>query len=83
MELGTCVHCGTQISAQANICPSCGKTVESTSSESEPPIRKLRGKFQAIGILTLAAGIVATLGGAWWGPALAMPGAVLFMLGIL
>ncbi|CAI8890894.1 MULTISPECIES: hypothetical protein [Methylococcus] len=81
MELGNCVHCGTKISAPASICPGCGKSAESSAGENEPPIRKLGGKFQAIGILALAAGIVATLGGAWWGPALAMPGVVLFMLG--
>ncbi|MEW6037531.1 MAG: hypothetical protein AB1648_04690 [Pseudomonadota bacterium] len=57
--------------------------VQSSGSDGEPPIRKLGGKFQAIGILILAAGIVATLVGAWWGPALAMPGVVLFMLGMM
>ncbi|UZR29599.1 hypothetical protein [Methylococcus mesophilus] len=81
MELGTCANCGAKVSAPAGICPSCGKSIESSAYESEPPIRKLGGKFQAIGILTLAAGIVATLAGAWWGPALVMPGVVLFMLG--
>jgi hypothetical protein len=81
MALGTCANCGAKVSAPASICPSCEKSIELSDYESEPPIRKLGGKFQAIGILALASGIVATLAGAWWGPALAMPGVVLFMLG--
>lgn len=83
MEVGTCANCGAKISVQTPLCPSCGKPIESSGSDSEPPIRKLGGKFQAVGILILAAGIVATLVGAWWGPALGMPGVVLFMLGKL
>lgn len=83
MELLTCANCGAKISSQTTVCPGCGRAVQSSGSSDELPIRRLGGKFQAIGILLLTAGIVATLVGAWWGPALAMPGVVLFMLGMM
>jgi hypothetical protein len=39
------------------------------------------GKLKAIGTIVLAGGIIATVTGAWWGPALVFPGMVIFLLG--
>lgn len=45
------------------------------------PIRRTGGKLQAVGVVVLAGGVVATAVGGWWGPAVLFPGAVIFMLG--
>ena len=45
------------------------------------PIRRMSGKFLVVATVVLAIGIIATVAGAWWGPALLFPGVVLFALG--
>ena len=47
------------------------------------PIRRPGGKLQAVGAVILAAGVIATLVGGWWGPALLFPGVVILFLGRL
>lgn len=81
MQLNTCTKCGATVPETASDCPKCGNLVEQPPSGNEPAIRGFGGKLQAIGTLTLAGGIVATVAGAWWGPALVLPGVVLLMLG--
>jgi hypothetical protein len=39
--------------------------------------------MQAVGTLIVAGGVIATVSGAWWGPALLFPGAILFIMGRL
>lgn len=52
-------------------------------SENTAPIHSIGGKLQAIGIVILTGGIIATVSGTWWGPALLLPGAVFFIMGKL
>lgn len=77
MAFINCPACGTRNSEPATACTHCGKPL----SGPLPPIHGVGGKLQAIGTLTLAAGIIATVIGGWWGPALLFPGLVLFILG--
>lgn len=84
MALINCPACAAQISEQADVCPNCGKAVDSSASRrGGAPIRRLGGKFQAAGTVLLAAGVIATVLGAWWGAALLFPGIVIFVLGRL
>ena len=53
----------------------------SEENPSVAPIRRTGGKLQAVGVVVLAGGVVATAIGGWWGPAVLFPGAVIFMLG--
>ena len=53
----------------------------SEENQNAAPIRRAGGKLQAAGVVVLAGGVVATLAGGWWGPALLFPGAVIFALG--
>jgi hypothetical protein len=50
-------------------------------AEKTAPIRHMSGKFLAVGTVVLACGIIATVAGAWWGPAMLFPGVVIFVLG--
>ncbi|BBL70757.1 hypothetical protein [Methylogaea oryzae] len=45
------------------------------------PIRRIDGKFRAAGAVIVALGLVAALAGAWWGPAMLFPGAVILFMG--
>jgi hypothetical protein len=78
-----CPACAAEISYQAETCPTCGKAVKSSTADTVPPIRKMSGKLQAVGVVLLASGIIATVVGAWWGPALLFPGVVIIFLGRL
>lgn len=53
----------------------------SSGAEKTAPIHRISGKFRAVGAVVLAIGLIATLAGAWWGPALLFPGAVILFLG--
>jgi|CXWL01.1.fsa_nt_gi hypothetical protein len=53
----------------------------SEENQNVAPIRSTGGKLQAVGVVILAGGVVATVAGGWWGPALLFPGAVIFALG--
>ena len=50
-------------------------------AENTAPIQTVGGKLQAVGIVVAAGAVVATIGGAWWGPAVLLPGIVLFIMG--
>lgn len=50
-------------------------------TEETTPIRRISGKLQAVGVIILAGGVIATVVGGWWGPALLFPGVVIFVLG--
>lgn len=52
-------------------------------TEETTPIKHTGGKLQAVGTLLLACGVIATVVGGWWGPALLFPGVVIFFLGRL
>ncbi|BBL77378.1 hypothetical protein [Methylomagnum ishizawai] len=53
----------------------------SEENQSVAPIRTTGGKLQVAGVVILASGVVASVVGGWWGPALLFPGAVIFALG--
>lgn len=76
MPTVTCPACAAQISDQATTCSRCGRPIKPSA-----PIRRIGGKLQAAATVILAGGIVATVFGGWWGPALLFPGVVLFALG--
>jgi hypothetical protein len=50
-------------------------------TEKTASINTLGGKLQAAGVVALAGGIIATVSGGWWGPALLFPGIILFIIG--
>lgn len=78
----TCPGCAAQISDEVAVCPHCGAPL--TASHSRPtqaPIQRTGGKVLAIGTVLLASAVIATVIGAWWGPALLFPGAAVFILG--
>lgn len=74
MSTVECPACHASLSSASSICPKCG-------GASTLPIRSLGGKFQAVGAVLFAFALIATVSGAWWGPAFLFPGAVLFALG--
>jgi uncharacterized paraquat-inducible protein A len=76
MPTVTCPACAAQVSDEAATCPNCGKPLTPPA-----PIHRTGGKLQAVGAVILAGAIVATVMGAWWGPALLFPGIVVFILG--
>jgi hypothetical protein len=80
MALVTCPECAAHIADQATVCPVCGKAVKSKPAE-VAPIHRVDGKLQAIGTVLLASGVIATVAGGWWGPALLFPGMVIFIIG--
>jgi hypothetical protein len=81
MLLIKCPACAAEISGKATVCTNCGKPVDPPSGQGQPLIHRLSGKLQAVGIVVLAGGIIASVLGAWWGPALLFPGVVIFALG--
>jgi hypothetical protein len=54
---------------------------EKTMASTPPPIRRIDGKFRAVGAVVTATGLVAALAGTWWGPAMLFPGAALLLMG--
>ncbi|MGZ8216808.1 hypothetical protein [Methylomagnum sp.] len=76
----TCPACAAQVPDPATVCTRCGKPLPSSNTP-DAPVRHARGKVLIIATLFLAAAVIATVMGAWWGPALLFPGAVVFMLG--
>jgi len=80
MALVTCPECAAQIADQATACPICGKSIKSPRADLAP-IHRVDGKLQAIGTVLLASGVIATVAGGWWGPALLFPGMAIFILG--
>lgn len=77
MPLTTCPACAAVISDDSGTCPHCGKPLRARDA----PIRHAGGKLQAVATVLLAVGIIATVTGGWWGPALLFPGVVVFFLG--
>lgn len=76
----TCPACAAQVSDQATACTRCGKPLPSAAAR-DAPIRHTSGKVLVIATVFLAAAVISTVMGAWWGPALLFPGVVVFMLG--
>lgn len=77
----TCPTCKAPFDSDNTRCPKCGNAATSVSAGMEAPIRRLSGKLAAVGTVVLAAGVVSTILGAWWGPALLFPGAIILALG--
>jgi hypothetical protein len=44
-------------------------------------ISQLSGKFQAVGVLVVLAGVIMSASGVWWGPAVLLPGVLLLIIG--
>lgn len=81
MALIACPECAAEISDQAVECPKCGGVIARSAAHRQRLIGSLGGKLQAAGALLLAGGVIATVIGAWWGPAVLLPGIVLVMMG--
>ena len=78
----SCPACIGQISNDAAACPHCGEPVAASRSlPTQVPIQRTGGKILAIGTVLVASAIIATMAGAWWGPALLFPGVAVFILG--
>lgn len=77
MALVTCPSCAAQTSDTASTCTHCGQPIR---PHGEALIKGLSGKFSAVGVLIIAAGIIGTVLGAWWGPAALLPGIAFFMM---
>jgi hypothetical protein len=76
MPKNACPACAAPVSDLAATCSRCGHPLKPAA-----PIRRVGGKLQATAVLLLAGGVVATVFGGWWGPALLFPGVVIFFLG--
>jgi len=50
-------------------------------SDNKTPISQFSGKLQAAGVLFVAAGIIMSVVGVWWGPAMLFPGVLLLIIG--
>jgi len=50
-------------------------------NENKAAISQMSGKFQATGVIIVAAGIIMSVSGFWWGPAVLMPGILLLIIG--
>lgn len=50
-------------------------------SEKKAPISQIGGKLQAAGVVFCATGILLTVSGQWWAPAMLMPGVLLLIIG--
>ncbi len=50
-------------------------------SDNKTPISQFSGKLQAAGVLLVAAGIIMSVVGVWWGPAMLFPGVLLLIIG--
>ena len=81
MALIACPECAAEISDKAQDCPKCGVAIGARPGDGRRLIGGIGGKFQAVGVLLLAGGVIATVLGNWWGPAILLPGIVLLMMG--
>jgi hypothetical protein len=62
--------------------PNLQRAERETMSEKKAMISQLRGKFQALGVLFIATGVITSVaGGLWWGPAIMFPGILLLIIG--
>jgi len=52
-------------------------------TEKKAPISQITGKLQLVGVILVAVAIIATVAGAWWGPMVLFPGALLLIFGLL
>ena len=77
MALMTCPSCSAQTSGLDGLCSHCGHPVQ---PDLVPPIKKLSGKFAAIGIVIIAIAVIGTVLGTWWGPAALLPGVAFYMM---
>jgi hypothetical protein len=50
-------------------------------SENKALITQLGGKLQAAGVVFVAASLIASVSGMWWGPGLLLPGVLLIIIG--
>jgi len=50
-------------------------------TEKKAPISQIGGKLQAAGVLFVATGVIMSVGGVWWGPAVLLPGVLLLIIG--
>lgn len=50
-------------------------------SEKKSLISQFSGKLQAAGVVLVATGIIMSVSGAWWGPAVLLPGLLLLIIG--
>lgn len=81
MTLITCPECSAEMSDQAAACPKCGRS-NAPRAGGTPAIRTFAGKMKATATLLVVLAVIATVSGFWWGPALFLPGIVLFMFGM-
>jgi len=44
-------------------------------------ISQISGKLQAAGVLFIVAGVILSVSGMWWGPAMLLPGVLLLIIG--
>jgi hypothetical protein len=77
MALVTCPSCAAQTSDMASVCGHCGKPIR---PKGEAPIKQLSGKFTLVGVVIIAAAIIGTVLGTWWGPAALLPGIAFYMM---
>ncbi|MCX7110808.1 MAG: hypothetical protein WCI11_06565 [Candidatus Methylumidiphilus sp.] len=50
-------------------------------AEKKALISQISGKFQMVGVLFVAVGVIMSASGVWWGPAMFFPGALLLIIG--
>ena len=80
MALIKCVECGKEISDKASACPSCGVPVAG-NSQVHVRVTRTGARWEGIGFVMIAVGLVSMLAGWHWGGVLLMVGFVVFLIG--
>lgn len=80
MALIKCIECGKEISDKASACPSCGVPVAG-NSQVHVRVTRTGAKWEGIGFVMVAVGLVSMLAGAAWGLPLFLTGFVVFLIG--
>jgi hypothetical protein len=77
MALDSCPSCNQTTSDSDGVCGNCGYDLGSTPVA---PIKKISGKFALIGVVLIAAGVIGTAIGTWWGPPTILPGLAFYLM---
>jgi uncharacterized membrane protein YvbJ len=79
-----CPECGSSTPSEEERCHHCGGAIKNSCVHSPASSQSVQGIKRVIliaGTLFVAVGVIGTVLGTWWGPALIFPGVVSFFLG--
>lgn len=87
MALIKCAECGNEISDKAAACPNCGAPVAGAASAvsfhpaSHVNVTRTGAKWEGMGFVMIAFGLVSMMAGWHWGGVLLMAGFIVFLIG--